>query len=178
MTNVQDDGPQPSRWSCDRHRRCPPSRCGDSTTSGRIADQPANRAMARDVGGPQANSCRPFRHHDQRTFCSSTKARHRPSTTSSRQGRERLLAAIGVEALGQRRQIAWPDRRRRAAATVRRIRIRADPPPPCRTRGLRGMIRAALGGGSSPSHIETLVKRGFRLVAPLMIVTREAQPSG
>ena len=40
------------------------------------------------------------------------------------------------------------------------------------------MIRAALGGGSSPSHIETLVKRGFRLVAPLMIVTREAQPSG
>ena len=36
-------------------------------------------------------------------------------------------------------------------------------------------IRAALGGGSTPSHIETLVKRGFRLVAPLIIVTREGR---
>lgn len=35
-------------------------------------------------------------------------------------------------------------------------------------------IRAALGGGSAP-HIETLVKRGFRLVAPVMIVAREGR---
>ena len=35
-------------------------------------------------------------------------------------------------------------------------------------------IRAALGGGSAP-QIETLVKRGFRLVAPVMIVVREGR---
>ena len=37
-------------------------------------------------------------------------------------------------------------------------------------------IRAALGGGSTPGHIETLVKRGFRLVAPVMIVARDGSP--
>ena len=36
-------------------------------------------------------------------------------------------------------------------------------------------IRAALGGGSTPGHIETLVKRGFRLVAPVMIVARDGE---
>jgi DNA-binding winged helix-turn-helix (wHTH) protein len=39
-------------------------------------------------------------------------------------------------------------------------------------------IRAALGGGrSAPACIETLVKRGFRIVAPVTIVNpREADP--
>ena len=115
VTTVQDDGPQPSRWSCARTSDDARLRgVGTLTTSGRIADQPANsRHGPRRRRAPGELVPTISGTMIKRTFCASTKARHRALDDSfpSRPRRDCSQRSESRRRVSVVRN-AWPDRRR------------------------------------------------------------------